>query len=138
MENCIFCKIIRGEVPAAKVWEDENFLAFLDIHPHTPGHTLVIPKKHIKYIFDMEEGDLSDLILACKPIAVALKKLFNPATGFVAMVAAGTGVPHVHIHLIPMNEERDINVESAKTDTPLEEIQVNAKKIRAEILGENP
>lgn len=130
MEDCIFEKIINGEIPAAKVWEDENFLAFLTIAPINPGHTLVIPKKHIEYFFDLENKDLADLMVACKPIAQAIKKAFNPATGKVGVMVAGSGVPHIHVHLIPMNNEHDLTFERAKHDIPFEELKQNAEKIK--------
>lgn len=130
MDSCVFCKIAKGEIPSAKVWEDDNFFAFLDIHPHTPGHTLVIPKKHSSYIFNMEDEELCALMKACKPIARVLKEIFHPATGLISMAVVGTGVSHVHVHLIPLNEEKDLNVERAKHDVPFEEIQENADKIK--------
>jgi len=128
MNNCIFCKIIKGEVPAAKVWEDENYLAFLTIKPINPGHTLVIPKKHTEYFFDLEDQELADLMVTTKPIAKAIAKAFPPATGKVGVMIAGMGVPHVHVHLVPMNTERDLDFNKAK-GMPFEEIQKNASKI---------
>ncbi|KKS64611.1 hypothetical protein A3A14_00230 [Candidatus Daviesbacteria bacterium RIFCSPLOWO2_01_FULL_43_38] len=134
MEDCIFCKIIRGEVPSFKVWEDENFLAFLSIEPINPGHTLVIPKKHIDYVFDMEESQLGELFVVCKPIAEALKKVFNPLSGKIGIMVAGQEVPHVHISLIPINNEGDLTFERAKQATS-ENLQENAGKIKAELAG---
>lgn len=133
MENCIFCQIVQGKIPAAKVFEDENFLAFLTISPHQPGHTLIIPKKHIPYIFDMEDTELKDIIVFCKPIAKAIKNVFRPKTGKVGVMVAGMGVPHVHIHLIPMESEADLNFENAKHNIPFEEIEANAEKIKEEL-----
>lgn len=135
MGDCVFCKIIEGEIPSARVWEDENFLAFLSIRPINPGHTLVIPKKHSSYLFDMEDKDLGQLMIACKLIARAIKKAFNPQTGKVGVMVAGGEVPHVHIHLIPMNNEGDLTFARQKFDVPFSEIEENAKKIKAALSG---
>ncbi|MFH0936780.1 MAG: HIT family protein [Candidatus Daviesbacteria bacterium] len=129
MDNCIFCKIVKGEIPAAKVWEDENFLAFLTISPINQGHTLVISKKHVPYIFDMEDEELGKFLAVCKPIAKALVKAFNPITGKIGIMVAGLEVEHAHFHLIPMNGEGDLNFSKAKT-VPFEELEKNAAKIR--------
>lgn len=130
MEDCVFCKIIRGEIPAEKVWEDENYLAFMSIAPINPGHTLVIPKKHTDYIFDLNDKDLEELMVMSKPIAIAIKKAFNPKTGRVGVMVAGDGVHHVHIHLIPMDNERDLTFDRQKPNTHAEEIEANAQKIK--------
>lgn len=102
MENCIFCKIAKGEIGTAKVWEDENFLAFLDINPNTRGMTLLIPKKHYgSYIFDMPDKELSEMMIAGKKVAGMLEKAFG--VGRVAVVMEGMGVDHVHIKLYPLH-----------------------------------
>lgn len=134
MENCIFCKIIKGQIPSFKVWEDENFLAFLSIKPINPGHTLVIPKKHVDYIFEMDESPLGELFVACKPIAQVLKKVFNPLSGKIGIMVAGQEVPHVHVSLIPINHEGDLTFERAKQATS-ENLQENAEKIKSELAG---
>lgn len=133
MDNCIFCKIIRGEIPSAKVYEDENFLAFLSINPINPGHTLVIPKKHVEYLFDMEDEDLGNIMKICKRVARALEKSFQPATGKIGIMVAGLEVSHTHIHLIPMNSEKDLNFEKAQSVTP-EELSRNAEIIKEALL----
>lgn len=130
MENCVFCRMIKGEIPAAKAWENENFLAFLSIAPHNPGHTLVIPKRHVDYIFDMEDAELSALTIACKKVASGLKKAFPPQTGKIGVLVMGIDVPHVHVHLIPVHKASDLNNDQAKHDIPFEEIKKNAEKIR--------
>lgn len=122
MDSCIFCKIIQGEIPSFKVWEDEKNYAFLSIAPIKPGHTLVIPKLHSEYLFDMEDKGLSDLIKATKPVAKLLKEKINPKTGKVGAMVAGLEVPHTHIHLIPMDSEGDLNFANAKV-TKTEELQ---------------
>src|SRR2546428_12687661 len=116
MDNCVFCRIIKGEIPSYKVWEDAKFYAFLTIAPHTKGHTLLIPKKHTDYLFDLEDSELSELILASKPLAQALKQAFNPKTGKVGLSVVGVEVPHVHLHLIPLDSQFDMNTDKAKHD----------------------
>lgn len=130
MDNCVFDKIIKGEIPAAQVWEDENFLAFLSIAPNNPGHTLVVPKRHIEYIFDMEDVELGSLMAVCKKIAKAIEKAFPPRTGKVGVVVMGIDVPHVHVHLIPINEAGDLNNDRAKHGMPFEELEENAERIK--------
>ena len=95
--DCIFCKIVKGEVPSYKVYEDENFFAFLDINPRNPGHTLVIPKKHYRWVWDVD--DSCGYFETVKIVANALKKAMN--TKYVVSGIAGKEVPHAHIHLIP-------------------------------------
>lgn len=126
--DCIFCKIVKGEIPSYKVSEDENFYAFLTINPINPGHTLVIPKSHVSYIFDMEEESLANLMKACKPIALTLQQKLKPKTGKIGIMVAGLEVPHTHIHLIPMNSEGDLNFDKAKSSTP-DELKEVLKKI---------
>jgi diadenosine tetraphosphate (Ap4A) HIT family hydrolase len=100
-EDCIFCKIASGEFDSAKIWEDENFLAFLDIMPNTKGMTLVIPKKHFdSYAFDMPDKDYSNLLLAVKKVTGILEKGLDVKR--VAMVMEGLGVNHAHIKLYPI------------------------------------
>ncbi len=96
MENCIFCKIAKGEIPCDKVYEDDKYLAFLDIRPLNKGHCLVIPKKHFRWVWDVEE---KDYFVPAKKVANALKKTFN--TDLVFSIVWGTEVPHAHIQLIP-------------------------------------
>lgn len=102
MDNCIFCKIVKGEIPSEKIWEDKDFLAILDVFPNTKGMTLVLPKKHFdSYAFDMGDKAYSELMLASKKVA----KLLEGGLGVkrVAMVMEGMGVNHVHIKLYPLN-----------------------------------
>jgi len=101
MENCIFCKIAKGEIPSAKIFEDENFIAILDVNPNTKGMTLVVPKKHFDSdAFLMPDKDYQDLLAASKKVAELLKKGLNVSR--VAMVMEGMGVNHVHIKLYPL------------------------------------
>lgn len=103
----IFARIINGEIPAYKVAENEHFLAFLDVLPVAKGHTLVIPKKEIDYIFDMPDEDLAALHLFAKKVAKALKTAVPCMK--IGMAVVGLEVPHAHIHLIPMNEIGDMS-----------------------------
>ena len=95
MTNCIFCKIINKEIPNYQIYENENFLAFLDIHPLNKGHTLIIPKKHYRWVWDIKE-EYSQTV---NKIANALKKTFQ--TDYVQLIAIGNEVHHAHLHLIP-------------------------------------
>lgn len=101
MKECIFCKIAKGELDSAKIWEDEEFFAFLDIYPNTKGMALVIPKKHYdSYAFGMSDEFYSKLMLAAKKVALLLDKKLNVKR--TAMVMEGMGVDHVHIKLYPL------------------------------------
>lgn len=133
MNNCIFCKIIKGEIPSYKVWEDEKALAFLTLKPHTKGHLLLIPKIHEDYFFDLDDETIKDLSVKAKPLAKALKTIYKPKSGKVGLMLMGMGVPHVHIHLIPMNSERDLNVDAAD-DATKEELTEEMEKIKATLL----
>lgn len=103
----IFSKIISGEIPCYKIAEDEHYLAFLDLSPVTKGHTLVIPKQSIDYIFDMEDNDLAGLHIFAKKVATAIKKAVPCVK--IGLAVVGLEVPHAHIHLIPMNGIGDMN-----------------------------
>lgn len=130
MENCIFCKIVKGEVPSYKVLEDSNHLAFLTIEPFKTGHTLAIPKKHISYIFDMEDKDLAGLVSFCKPVAQKLVKAFQPSSGKIGVVVGGEEVSHVHIHLVPFDTVSDLSYERAKRATD-EQLVQSLEKIKS-------
>jgi histidine triad (HIT) family protein len=99
MENCIFCKIIKKEIPAEIVYEDENFLAFLDIRPVSHGHILIIPKEHILWMQDASDDIISKIFLLTKKIMTAMQK--GLPCDYVLESVAGNEVPHFHIHLIP-------------------------------------
>lgn len=129
MEECIFCKIVQGKIPYAKVWEDDKHLAFLSIAPITTGHTLVIPKNHSEYIFDMEDEALGEILKASKPVANLLKDKLQPKTDRIGVMIAGLEVPHTHIHLIPMGSQGDLNFEKAKSASP-EELEEVSKLLK--------
>jgi histidine triad (HIT) family protein len=97
MQDCIFCKIVKGEIPCYKVYEDANFLGFLDINPRNLGHTLLIPKKHFRWVDDVQPYDL--FWQTAKKLSVTIQKTTNCTT--VSKVVIGLDVPHAHIHLIP-------------------------------------
>lgn len=102
-ENCIFCKIINGEIPANKVYEDEHTLAFLSIGPNNPGHTLVIPKDHFENIIGTPDEALCRVMIAAKKIAIAIKNGLDSDGISIAMV--GKDVPHMHVHVMPRNDD---------------------------------
>ena len=123
----IFSRIVAGEIPCYKVAEDENYYAFLDINPLAKGHTLVIPKKEVDYLFDLDDDTLAGLTIFAKKIAHKIKE----QTGCVkvAMVVLGLEVPHAHIHLIPMNSEKDVDFSAEKLKLSPEEFAEIAAKI---------
>ena len=129
----IFSKIAAGEIPSYKCAENEKFYAFLDINPVAKGHTLVIPRREVDYIFDMDDEELAEFQLFANQVAVALKKSFPCKK--VAQVVLGLEVPHAHIHLIPMNSEGDVDFHKEKLHLPNEEMQQIADKIFAAFKG---
>ena len=129
----IFSKIAAGEIPSYKCAESDKFYAFLDINPLAKGHTLVIPRRDVDYIFDMDDDELAEFQLFAKQVAVALKKAFPCKK--VAQVVLGLEVPHAHIHLIPMNSEGDVDFRKEKLQLPSEEMQQIAEKIYTAFKG---
>lgn len=124
----IFTKIINKELPAHIVAEDERFLAFLDIMPLTKGHVLVIPKKEIDYVFDLDDELLSDLFVFAKGVAKKIRKVITCSRIGVSVV--GLEVPHTHIHLIPINHVSDMNFAKDKLKLSNDELAIIAEKIR--------
>ncbi|MBR1963063.1 MAG: HIT family protein [Alistipes sp.] len=108
----IFSRIVAGEIPSYKVAEDDRFYAFLDINPLAKGHTLVIPKQEIDYLYDLDDETLQGMILFAKQIAQKIKAFSGCKR--VATVVLGLEVPHAHIHLIPMNSEKDVDFSREK------------------------
>ncbi len=102
MTDSIFTKIINGDIPSHKVYEDDNVYAFLDIHPVTPGHTLVVPKKQVEFLWDMDDADYQAVMLAAKRIAVHIRDTLE--VPYVGVQVIGVDVPHAHVHLIPFTE----------------------------------
>ena len=124
----IFSKIVSGEIPCHKIAEDDHFLAFLDIHPLAPGHTLVIPKKETDYLFDLEDQDLSAMMVFSKKIAKALRTAVPCLR--IGVCVIGLEVPHAHIHLLPLNHIGDINFERPKLNPSKEELLAIVERIR--------
>lgn len=124
----IFSKIISGEIPAYTVAESLEFLAFLDINPLAEGHVLVIPKKEVDYIFDLDDETYTGLQLFAKIVATGIKAAIPCKKIGVAVI--GLEVPHAHIHLIPMNKVDDLNFSRPKLKFTPEELQATSEKIR--------
>jgi histidine triad (HIT) family protein len=130
MSKSLFVKIIDGEIPCHKIYEDDKFFAFLDINPINAGHTLLIPKIQIDYIFDLEDKLYTELFLKAKELSKIIKK----ATGCkrVGLAVEGFMVPHVHIHLVPLNKGNELNPERAKS-VKEEELKQMAEKIKSNL-----
>lgn len=127
----IFTRIINREIPGYIVHEDERFIAFLDINPLVPGHTLVVPRKEVDYIFDLDDDLLAGLNLFAKKVSKALRKAVPCKRIGVAVI--GLEVPHTHIHLVPMNVTDDLNFTRPKLNPSKEQLALVAEKIRKEI-----
>ena len=129
MIDCIFCKIIKGEIPSYKVYEDKNFLAFLDINPRNKGHTLVIPKKHYRWVWDIPNIDKYYKVVG--KIANAIRKSLK--TEFIVSLVLGEEVPHAHVWLVPRFENDghgiSIDLSNIKKISP-EEMNKTAEKIK--------
>lgn len=124
----IFTKIINREIPGQIIAEDDRFIAFLDITPLVNGHTLIVPKKEIDYIFDLEDNTLSEMMVFAKKVAVALKNAIPCKRIGVAVI--GLEVPHAHVHLVPMNAMGDINFSRPKLTPSEEELIKTSEAIR--------
>lgn len=124
----IFTRIINREIPGHIIAEDEKYIAFLDVMPLVHGHTLVVPKQEIDYIFDMDNETLAGLHVFAKKVAVAIKKAVPCKRIGVAVI--GLEVPHTHVHLVPMNTVGDINFTKPKINPSKEELIEVAEKIR--------
>ena len=123
----IFSKIAAGEIPSYKCAENEKFYAFLDINPLVKGHTLVIPRREVDYIFDMDDDEIAEFQVFAKKVALAIKKAFPCKK--VAQVVLGLEVPHAHIHLIPMQNEGDVDFRREKLKLSEDEFKEIAQKI---------
>lgn len=127
----IFTKIVNGEIPAYKIAEDDDFLAFLDIFPVAKGHTLVIPKKEVDYIFDLDRETYAGLHEFTRKVAIGLKKAIPCQK--IGTLVLGLEVPHAHIHLVPMQNEADLLNFSKKLKFTAEEFENIRDKIAKEI-----
>ncbi len=128
--SSIFTKIVNGEIPCYKIFENEKFLAFLDVFPLVIGHILVIPKKETDYIFDMDDIALAEMVVFAKFVAKGQKKAVKCKRIGVAVI--GLEVPHAHIHLVPMNTSNDLNFTQPKLKPSQDELITMAQKIRSE------
>ena len=127
----IFTRIIQGEIPSYKIAEDDRFFAFLDISPLAKGHTLVVPKQEIDYIFDLDSDMHRDLWDFARKVGYGLRKAVPCKRIGIAVI--GLEVPHAHIHLIPMNQVSDLNFARPKLSFPAEEMEAVASAIRAQV-----
>lgn len=127
----IFTKIIKGEIPAYKIAEDENYIAFLDIFPLAKGHTLVVPKVEVDKYFDLDDATISGLTVFAKRVAAAIEKAIPCNRVGVAVI--GLEVPHAHVHLIPLNKLSDIDFSQPKLKLTQEELTEVANAIKAQL-----
>jgi histidine triad (HIT) family protein len=128
--SSIFTKIIQGEIPSYKVAENDNFYAFLDINPNSKGHTLVVPKKEVNKLFDLDEELYNELMSFSRKIAIALEKTVSCER--IGMAVIGLDVPHVHVHLIPLQKMEDFQFVKKENLQP-EEFKEIAKAISANL-----
>ena len=126
--SSIFTKIVEGEIPSYKIAENEKFYAFLDINPLAKGHTLVIPKKEIDYIFQVSDIDIAEMMVFAKKVALAIEK--NIPCKRIGVAVLGLEVPHAHIHLIPINTVYDIDFKQPKLKLEASELENIALQIR--------
>ena len=124
----IFSRIIAGEIPCYKVAEDENYFAFLDISPLAKGHTLVIPKREVDYIFDLTDEEIAGMQVFAKKVAIAIEKAIPCVK--VGQCVLGLEVPHAHIHLVPMQSEADLRFTNPRVELAKDEFEEIAKSIR--------
>ena len=127
----IFSKIIKGEIPSYKIAENDQFYAFLDINPLQKGHTLVVPKREVDYIFDLTDQELTELHLFAKKIAIAQKKAIPCLR--IGQAVLGLEVPHAHIHLVPLQSEKDLQFSNPRLKLSDEEYAEIANAIKNEL-----
>ena len=127
MASSIFTKIINKEIPCFKIAENDDFIAFLDINPLQKGHTLVVPKKEVDYIFDNDDEILSKMLPFAKRVSLAIRKVIE--CNRIGITVIGLEVPHAHMHLIPINKESDMNFSSQRISLNKEELENLAKNI---------
>lgn len=130
--TCIFCQIIKGVEPAHKVWESEDFLAFLTRSPCNPGHTLLIPRTHVDYVFDLEEPLYSNIFRAAKQLSEAIKQATDAKR--IGVAIEGLSVPHVHLHLVPVYNVAELDPHRHIEQTH-QELAAMAGRIRRESVG---
>ena len=125
----IFTRIVNGQIPCYKIAEDENCFAFLDINPLVEGHVLVIPKKEVDYLFDLDDDEYKSLWIFAKKVAAAIEKCIPCKR--IGVTVIGLEVPHAHIHLIPLNTMSDINFSRPKLNPSQEQLTAIASRIKA-------
>ena len=128
MSDSIFTKIIKGEIPCYKIAEDDRFIAFLDVFPIKKGHTLVLPKVQIDYVFDLDDSLLSDLMIFAKKVAQKMQRAISCERIGIAVI--GLEVPHAHIHLVPLDTVGDIDFSQPKLQLSAKEMTEIADSIR--------
>ena len=128
MSDSIFTKIIKGEIPCYKIAEDDRFIAFLDVFPIKKGHTLVVPKSQIDYLFDLDDSLLSDLMIFAKKVAQKMERAVSCERVGIAVI--GLEVPHAHIHLVPLDTVGDIDFSQPKLQLSAKEMTEIADSIR--------
>jgi len=127
----IFSRIANGEIPCYKIAENEHYFAFLDINPLTPGHTLVIPKREVDYLFDLDDVEIAQINVFAKKIAEALRKAIPCKR--IGLAVIGLEVPHAHLHLIPIQNEKDMLFSNPKLTLSQKEMEKIAEEIRAQL-----
>jgi len=129
MEESIFTKIIKGEIPAHKIYEDERVLAFLDIHPMSPGHTLVIPKRQVEFVWDLSDEDYQAVMMASRAVARHLRDVLG--VKYVGVKVIGVDVPHAHVQLIPFNTSAEYTKpQDMRSEPNHAELEQIAEKLR--------
>lgn len=127
----IFTRIVKGEIPCYKIAEDEHFFAFLDINPMTKGHTLVIPKREVDYIFDLTDEEVAGMMVFAKSVAAAIEKAIPCKR--IAIAVLGLEVPHAHVHLVPINSESDMDFKHEHLHLSAETFAEIQRKITAKL-----
>lgn len=133
MQDSIFTKIIKGDIPAHKIYEDEKVLAFLDIHPVQPGHTLVIPKTQVEFVWDLADEDYRAVMEVAKKVALRLREVLGVA--YIGEKIIGVDVPHAHVQLIPFNTVAEYQMPQDMRHGPdHEELERLADKLRMQVI----
>ena len=136
MDNCVFCKIVKGEIPCIKIYEDDNFLVFLDIHPINKGHTLIIPKQHYNNLFEIDNKEiLENYFIIIKKISDVLKKVLNSDGNSIHMDNnVEQKILHSHVHIIPRFNDDKIKMMSGGTDSKWDEMEEIGEKLKKELI----
>jgi len=129
MEDSIFTKIVNGEIPAEKIYEDEHTLAFLDIHPSVPGHTMVIPKRQVEFLWDLNDEDYQAVMATSKLVARHIREVLG--VPYVGVKVVGVDVPHAHVHLIPFSTTSEfMQVADMNADPDFPALKAMSEKLR--------